>query len=67
MSRDVRVNENQHCLVMGKKTMEDGTRELHSLVAWAQHEHSVPPPSNLAALAHGLSCVTEVWPDDETT
>ena len=67
MARNVRVSINQNCAVLGKSDMAQATRDLHNLIAWARNEHDAPPPPALAKLAHELSCVTEVWPDDPVT
>ena len=59
MAHDVRVNDNQLCLVMGMRDMEQATDALRKLCA------TLNMPAPVKKLLHELCCTTERWGDPE--
>ena len=58
MARDVRINDNQLCLVMGKRDMEQATDALRKLCA------TLNMPAPVKKLSHELNCATERFGDE---
>ena len=63
MARDIRINDNQLCLVMGKRAMEEATRGVYDAISRMQKQ-GVLIHIGLVKVAHELSCATEIWPDE---